>query len=142
MTPTPTLRFAFRITAFVAPGIPIERQGGDTLDFIPLTGGPVVGEVDGEVVAGGGDWCLHRADGSYDVEARYLIRTRAGETVDVVNVGVIPEPVDGVEPSHFVTTPRFRTVAPSLRWLTRSVFVGRSTATDEATTIDVYEVMP
>ena len=67
MTAAPSLRFSFRIVARVDPGIPVERRGGDTLEFIPITGGPVSGEIDGEIVPGGGDWCLVRADGTFDV---------------------------------------------------------------------------
>ena len=61
MTTAPLLRFSFRVVAYVAPGIPIERRGGETLEFIPITGGPVSGEVDGEIIPGGGDWCVTRS---------------------------------------------------------------------------------
>lgn len=136
MNAAPALRFRFRITAVVDPGIAIERQGDGTLEFIPITGGPVTGDLEGEVVPGGGDRCLARDDGTFDVEARYLIRTADGDIVDVVNVGVVRD-----EDGYFVTTPRFRTVASGLQWLTRSVFVGRAHANADDTTVDVYELL-
>ncbi|MGC8200826.1 DUF3237 family protein, partial [Salmonella enterica] len=72
MKPAPSLRPCFTVVARVDPGIPLEKRGDDVLEFIPITGGPVTGDVEGEIIPGGGDWCLARADGSYDVEARYL----------------------------------------------------------------------
>ena len=145
MTAAPSLRFSFRIVARVDAGIPVERRGGDTLEFIPITGGPVSGEIDGDIVPGGGDWCLVRADGTFDVEARYLIRTTGGDVIDVFNVGVVREST-GRDDAHsadvyFLTAPRFRTVSPDLAWLTRSVFVGRAYAHEHDTTIDIYEVL-
>ena len=140
MNSAPSLRPCFTVVARVDPAIPLEKRGDDTLTFIPITGGPVSGDIEGEVVAGGGDWCLERADGSYDVEARYLIRTTAGDVIDVVNVGVV-RPPEADEEEYFLTTPRFRTAAPSLHWLTRSMFVGKAYAHAGDTTIDIFEVL-
>lgn len=140
MNPAPSLRPCFTVVARVNPAIPLEKRGDDTLTFIPITGGPVSGDIEGEIVPGGGDWCLERADGSYDVEARYLIRTTSGDVIDVVNVGVV-RPSEADEEEYFLTTPRFRTVAPSLHWLTRSMFVGKAYAHAGDTTIDIFEVL-
>lgn len=136
MDAAPALRFTFRITARVDPGIALEQRGDDTLEFIPITGGAVSGDLAGEIVPGGGDWCLVRQDGTYEVEARYLIRTAGGDVIDVVNVGVVRD-----DDGYFLTAPRFRTVAPGPKWLTRSVFVGRAFAHPEETIVDVYEVL-
>jgi len=140
MNPAPSLRPAFTVVARVDPAIPLENRGTDVLTFIPITGGPVTGDIEGEIIPGGGDWCLQRADGSYDVEARYLIRTSDGQVIDVVNVGVV-RPPEGDEEEYFLTTPRFRTVAPSLQWLTRSMFVGTASAHAGDTTIEIFEVL-
>jgi len=141
----PGLRYAFRITALVGPYERLEQRGAEVLEFIPITGGVVAGDVSGQIIPGGGDWCLTRADDAYRVEARYLFRADSGAVVDVVNVGILrhregesggPETM-----GYFLTTPVFRTAAPELQWLTRSVFVGRALSTREATTIDVFEVL-
>jgi len=84
MTAAPSLRFSFRIVARVDAGIPVERRGGDTLEFIPITGGPVSGEIDGDVVPGGGDWCLVRADGTFDVGRAYA--HEHDTTIDIYEV--------------------------------------------------------
>jgi hypothetical protein len=144
----PALRFVFTITALVPDAsdfIPLEDRSGEQLDFIPITGGSVEGEISGDIIPGGGDWCVTRSDEAYNVEARYLFRTAEGEVVDVVNVGVLRHLTDSdnsqVDMGYFLTTPRFRTTSPRLQWLTRSVFVGRAQSLPSKTVIDVYEVL-
>jgi hypothetical protein len=144
----PALRFVFTITALVPDAtnfIPLEGRSGEQLDFIPITGGTVEGEISGHIIPGGGDWCLTRSDEAYNVEARYLFRTSEGEVVDVVNVGVLRHLTDPdnsqVDMGYFLTTPRFRTTSARLQWLTRSVFVGRAQSLPSKTVIDVYEVL-
>ena len=145
-TSAPALRYRFRIVAEVAPDIPIDAAGGGELDFIPITGGRVTGDVRGEIISGGGDWCLLKAPGSYRVEARYGVRTESGSYLDVYNVGILTRPDEGADTpgrthEYFVTTPVFRTTDPALAWLTRSVFIGHASAGDGATSLDIYEVM-
>lgn len=138
----PALRFAFRIVALVGPYLPLENRG-ELLEFIPITGGTVAGDVTGEILPGGGDWCRTRSDDAYDVDARYLIRTASGAIIDVHNVGLVRhlEGESGERMGYFQSTPVFRTTDPELQWLTRSVFVGRAEAHADDTTIDVFEVL-
>lgn len=138
----PHLRFVFRIVAEVGPYLPLQKRDVELLEFIPITGGTIEGEIVGSVVAGGGDWCVTRADDAYDVEARYLIRTDDDQVVDVVNVGIVRHlpGESGDDMGYFQSTPRFRTTARDLQWLTRSVFVGRGVSNEHNTTIDVFEV--
>jgi hypothetical protein len=141
----PGLRYSFKIVAEIGEFLPVEQRSIEKLEFIPITGGPVSGELNGEIIPGGGDWCLTRADEAYQVEARYLIRTTEGDFVDVYNVGVLRH-LDGESGGpgtmgYFMSAPRFRTTAPELQWLTRSVFVGRAVSTPESTTIFVFEVL-
>src|SRR5690349_627769 len=141
----PALRFTFSIVAEVGAYLPLEQRDAEVLEFIPITGGTVTGDLRGQIIPGGGDWCLQRADEAFRVEARYLIRTDSGAIVDVENVGIVrhlPGARGVSEPmGYFQSTPRFRTTAPELQWLTRSVFVGRAIATEHDTTVDVFEVM-
>ncbi|WP_341996580.1 DUF3237 family protein [Microbacterium sp. LWH7-1.2] len=141
----PGLRFAFRIVAEVGAYLPLEQRDRELLEFIPITGGTVDGDVRGTIIPGGGDWCRTRADEAFDVEARYLVRTDSGAIIDVLNVGVVRHLAGGAglaEPmGYFQSTPRFRTTAPDLQWLTRTVFLGRASANEHDTTIDVFEVL-
>jgi len=140
----PELHHRFRIIAEVGGYLPLQQRDTELLEYIPITGGTVTGDLTGGILPGGADWCLSRADDAYDVEARYLFRTDHDEIVDVVNVGVLRHlpgaEGDSKDMGYFLTTPRFRTAAPRLLWLTRSVFVGRAVTTTAHTAIDVYEV--
>ncbi|WP_245907260.1 DUF3237 family protein [Leucobacter massiliensis] len=137
----PALEHACTIVAEVAPGLPVERRGADMLEIIPITGGTVTGRISGRVEPGGADWCRERADGAYEVEARYWFRTDSGSVVDVVNVGRIAPGAPGERHGLFMSTPQFRTLDPELQWLTQRVFVGRAEAFGTHTTIDVFEVV-
>lgn len=137
----PALKYSFTIVAEVDPGLAIEQRGDDRLEIIPITGGPVTGSITGTVRPGGADWCRERADGAFEVEARYWIRTDSGAIVDVVNVGRIAPSGHDDRLGLFMTTPVFRTVAPELQWLTQRVFVGRAEAFGTHTTINVFEVV-
>jgi hypothetical protein len=53
MDAAPVLRYSFRVTALVGPGTPLEHRGDETLEFIPITGRPVTGDIEGELVPGG-----------------------------------------------------------------------------------------
>lgn len=146
--PAPELRYRFTISAEVAPGLPLDTAAAGELSFIPITGGAVIGDLQGSVVPGGGDWCLKKSPGSYRVEARYGIRTAAGSYVDVHNTGILVraqddpgKPDSGAGEEYFMTTPVFRTVDPQLAWLTESLFAGRATAREGATVIDVFELL-
>jgi len=143
---TPTLRPAFEIVANVDPFLRVAEDLSEHLDFIPITSGTVRGDVVGELVPGGGDWCRTRiADDSYRLEARYLFRASSGAVVDVVNTGILrhlPRGTGGPsEMGYFITAPVFRTADPDLAWLTRSVFVGRAVSAAASTTISVFEVV-
>lgn len=133
------LRPRFTITADIAPPEPLVDRG-DRLDLIAITGGSVTGDLTGAVVPGGADWCVTRSDGVVAVEARYLVRTSTGSLVDVHNTGVL-RPTGPDEPPYFLTTPRFRTVDPSLHWLTATVFLGEAHVEGDRVVIDVAEVV-
>lgn len=142
----PELRFTFRIVADTGPYLPLEQRAAELLEFIPITGGTVEGDLTGTIIPGGGDWCLTRADEAFQVEARYLLRTDAGDIVDVVNIGVVRHlhGESGITRpmGYFQSTPRFRTTSPDLQWLTRSIFIGRAVSHEHDTTVDVFEVLP
>lgn len=136
----PELKHVFTIVAEVSPELPVEKRGDGTLSIIPITGGTIRGIVNGDVQAGGADWCRERSDGAFDVEARYWIRADSGAIIDVFNVGRI-SPDEDEKLGLFMSTPQFRTVAPELQWLTHSVFVGRAEAFGTHTTINVFQVI-
>jgi len=59
-----------------------------TRTMIPITGGDATGSVRGTVLPGGGDYQLRREDGSFELDARYTLRTSDGTLVIVRNCGL------------------------------------------------------
>ncbi|UJP40638.1 DUF3237 family protein [Cellulomonas palmilytica] len=87
---------------------------------IPIVGGTVSGDVDGEVLPGGADWNLARPDGTVELWARYELRLAGGVVVSVLNTAVHP-------PSPtlpILTAPRFEVPAHGPAWLATGVHVG------------------
>ena len=133
---TPALTFVFEVEAALDPAIELgDLPGGARRRIIPILGGVVRGpEIAGEVLRGGADWQLVRADGVAEIEARYTLKTDRGELISVTNPGFRHAPPDIMtkliagepvppESYYFRTTPRFETAAPRLAWLMRTVFV-------------------
>ncbi len=132
----PSLSFA--LTLRVDLGAPLEF--GQTVSgrrrIIPILGGTFEGPgIRGEVLPGGADWQIVRADGVAELDTRYALRADDGALVYIQNAGLRHAPAAiadrllagaDVDPAavYFRTSPRFETAAPHLQWLTRSVFVG------------------
>ena len=57
--------------------------------FVPILSGTVVGpELNGQLVEGGVDWQVQRADGATDISAHYVIRLNDGALVEVQSDGL------------------------------------------------------
>src|SRR5690606_21045582 len=87
-----------------------------------------------EIVPGGADWQLIRADGFTEVDARYTLRTDDGKLIYVSNIGIRHAPPDVIRrlnagervdqsQIYFRAVPKFETAAPELEWLMRSIFI-------------------
>ena len=149
----PGLRFAFAIKARVGPIQDLGRTARGHRRIIDIVGGEVHGpRLEGEILPGGADWQIVRADGTIEVVARYTIRSTSGALVYVQNEGLrvaSPEilarmssgervPVDSY---HFRTAPRFETADPSLKWLERATFIGVAARTPDRVAIGFHEVL-
>jgi hypothetical protein len=63
--------------------------------YVPLGGGTVTGpELNGQLVEGGVDWQVQRADGATDISAHYVIRTDDGALVEVQSDGLRHGPAE------------------------------------------------
>jgi Protein of unknown function (DUF3237) len=106
--------------------------------IIPITGGWFAGlgdrEISGEVLPGGADWNLQRADGVFDVWARYLLRTDDGALLTITNTGLISF---GGGEVRSRTVAQFEVAAEPHRWLTRSILVGHLVARNPFTGVDI-----
>jgi hypothetical protein len=149
----PALKFAFAIKARVGPIQDLGTTARGRRRIIDILGGEVHGpRLEGEILPGGADWQIVRADGTIEVVARYTIRSTSGATVYVQNEGLrvaAPEIVArmsrgeavGLGDYHFRTAPRFETAELSLKWLERATFVGVAARAPDRVAIGFHEVL-
>lgn len=120
------------VNAVHVPGGPegAERRVGD------IAGGTFSGErLSGEVLPGGTDWQIARADGALTIDARVVLRTGDGALIAMDYGGLRHGPAETmariakgetVNPAsyYFRTVPRFSTSAPRYEWLNRIIAIG------------------
>lgn len=109
----------------------------------------------GEVLPGGGDWALFRADGTMALDVRLTLRTDDGALLSMSYGGrwVTPEEtreamadVEGrhrVDPSryYFRTTPLFETGAEAYGWLNDVVCVGKGYLVEGGIAYKVFRLL-
>ena len=108
--------------------------------IVPITGGHFVGKgISGEVMPGGADWQVVRADGVKTITALYSIKSDDGQVIVVDNRGITFSK-DGE--TYKRTIPKFHAPAGKYDWLNKSLFVGTITSIREprAVVIRVYKV--
>ena len=115
--------FAFEEIVTLAPGYVVGQTPLGLRRRIPITGGTFAGPgIKGNVVAGGADWQLVRADGSTMVDADYMIETEDHVQIHVHNVGVLAPAKDG-KPAYRWTAPVFEAPMGKYGWLNDAVFL-------------------
>lgn len=120
---------------------------------VNIQGGHFEGElISGAVLPGGADWQWVRTDGTIDLDARYTLKTDAGELIQVTSQGLrtaAPEVLarlgrgEDVDPAlyYFRTVMRFETSAPALLPLTRLLAVAYGRRTRNAVELRVDEIL-
>lgn len=121
--------------------------------IIPIVGGSVTGErLNGKILSGGADWQTVFADGSAELDTRYMIETHDGAVIDIRNFGYRHGPAEVIErlargedvdPALYYmrTTPRFQTGDPRYAWLNRTVFLGTGAREASAVRLTLFEVL-
>jgi len=106
--------------------------------IVAILGGTFEGpQLRGTVLPGGNDWQIVRTDGVLDVDARYALRTDAGDAIRVVSQGYRHGPPEvlaalgrGEEVSpdkyFFRSVLRFETGAPGLAWLNKTIAIAKA----------------
>lgn len=155
MTPSP-LRTEYAFTAHVLVGAAvIVGQGPPGLRrYVPITGGCVNGpQLNGEVLAAGGDSQVLRADGVLAAEAQYVIRTDDGVTVAVFNRGLRWGPAQVIvrlsrgepvapEEYYFRTAAQFEApVSSRYEWLNRAMFVATAERNVNSVVVHFYRIL-
>lgn len=120
---------------------------------VNILGGHFEGDLlSGTVLPGGADWQWVRTDGTIDLDARYTLKTDAGELIQVTSQGLrtaSPEVLarlargEDVDPSlyYFRTVMRFETSAPALLPLTRMLAIAYGRRTRNAVELRVDEIL-
>ena len=120
--------------------------------YVPLGGGTVRGpELNGELVSGGVDWQVQRADGVLEIQAHYVIRTTDGALVEVMSEGLRHGPAEvmarlargdvvGRDEYFFRTLMRFQTGAPAWVHLNRVMALAVGQREAAQVLLDVYRI--
>ena len=123
-----------------------------TRRFIPLIGGTFSGDAEGEVLAGGADWQSVRPDGTLEIAAHYLLKTRAGGLIEVSSIGLRHatkevldrlgrgEPVSS-DSYYFRTHVRFKTAVPELQALNNRLYYSMGERKRALVCLTVYEIL-
>lgn len=122
---TVATEFVFEIEAEISPAVVMGETVDGRRQSIPITGGSFSGEgIRGEVLPGGADYQVVRADGVVSIEAVYMIRTDDGALINVVNKGLINNNVEGdPEARYFRAAPQFTAPIGPYDWLNKHIFV-------------------
>jgi len=130
--PIPTLERAFEVVAELGPlqDHGVTRAGHRRV--IPVLGGAITGGLGGEILPGGADWQVVRADGSIEVDGRYTARCGEGSLLYIHAQGVRsgePDVLDAllrgesVDPARYYFRAALTIEAASHPELERSLFV-------------------
>ena len=120
----PGLEFVLQETVSLGKVVAVGKTARGERRIIPITGGHFEGPgIKGEIMPGGWDWQLTRADGCTDVKADYFLKTDDGVVINVVNTGEICPGAKGV-PAAVRTHPVFEPPLGKYEWLGRQAFVG------------------
>lgn len=118
---------------------------------IPITGGTIAGGLEAQILPGGADWQVIRADGAIEIDARYSARTSASELVHIRTVGLRSAPTEvlarlsrdeSVDPReyYFRATVTFESSAPGLAELQDSVFISANRRDADGVRYRVYRL--
>jgi hypothetical protein len=90
------------------------------LTIVPVIGGSFEGDrLRGKVLAGGGDWIMADANGTFSLDLRITLETDDGALIHMTFGGLRNDA------NHYLrTTPRFETAAPQYAFLNRLLAVG------------------
>lgn len=149
--PVPGLEPAFDVTVDLGP---LEDHGMTRAGHrrvIPIMGGSVTGAFEAEILPGGADWQVVRADGAVEVGALYSARTGTGALILVSSTGVRSGPPDvleallrgeQVDPAayYFRTLIRLETAEPALADLQDVLFIAAAVRTADQVRYTAYRV--
>lgn len=149
----PALDFFCELKVKLDPALIVGETPHGTRRIIPIIGGTVEGPtIKGEILNGGADWQILRADGVTELEAHYQFRTDDGTLIYVKNTGIRAatpeiaarlakgEKVDANE-YYFRAMPKFDAPKGKYDWVNNSLFVCTGERLPDYVLIRVWKVM-
>ena len=149
----PALDFFCELKVKLDPALIVGETPHGTRRIIPIIGGTVEGpKIKGEILNGGADWQILRADGVSELEAHYQFRTDDGTLIYVKNTGIRAatpeiaarlakgEKVDANE-YYFRAMPKFDAPKGKYDWVNNSLFVCTGERLPDYVLIRVWKVM-
>lgn len=148
--PAPKLEKLCRAEVLLLDAYPLGEIGTGYSEIVAVTGGSVEGQINGKILAFGGDWGLLHSGNVNELNTRFLIETDDGVYISVESKGKLimdmetMEQVstgnpDGVRDYYFRTNVSFKAGAEKYRWLNDKVAFAVAAITDEGNVIqDVY----
>ena len=152
LPPAPPLLPMMQVRCRVGPVVSLGPAPLGERRYVAILGGVVDGpELQGEVVEGGVDWQIARADGALDISAHYVLRTRDGALVEVQSLGLRHGPPEVLarlargepvprEAYFFRTAMRFTTGAPAWEHLNRTMALASGQRSADRVVLDVYRI--
>ena len=131
----PGFEFVYEAEAKLGPAVAQGAAPDGARRFIPILGGRFEGpRLNGEILPGGADWQVTRADEVLVLDAIYAMRTEDGTVIQVRNRGLRSGPPEAmaalargerVDPAslYFRTAPQFTVGEGPYDWLNRSLFL-------------------
>ncbi len=149
----PALDFFCELKVKLDPALIVGETPHGTRRIIPIIGGTVEGpKIKGEILNGGADWQILRADGVTELEAHYQFRTDDGTLIYVKNTGIRAatpeiaarlargEKVDANE-YYFRAMPKFDAPKGKYDWVNNILFVCTGERLPDYVLIRVWKVM-
>ena len=126
-----TTELVLELTVNIGATVNVGKSDHGSRRFIPITGGSFVGAgLKGEVIPGGADWQLTRADGVIEIDALYSIRTDDDAVIVVHNKGIVARhAASEMTPAKMYvrSSPVFHAPEGKYGWLNKTVFTGTIT---------------
>ena len=119
----PRFEFAFEARITLAPATVLGETGLGHRQYIPITGGSIVGpKFKGTVIPGGWDYQMRYGGGCSSLTADYFLRAEDGTVIHILNEGLnCAGGTPGAERGWL--RPRFEAPKGPHEWMTRATFV-------------------
>ncbi|HQN53672.1 MAG TPA: DUF3237 domain-containing protein [Novosphingobium sp.] len=124
---------AFRLEVEVLAPQALDPVSMGPVRVVSITGGRVLGRLEGTILPGGTDWQTVEADGSVGIEARYLLELTDGARIELQSRGR-----RGAGAGAFWSSIWLRTADPVHAWVNAAQFIGLGRKLDGHVAIDAF----